>query len=84
MPVTPKAQIKRSRAAIENQRRVKQVGIVDQVAAFDHVEKCHEQQKSDSQTDHYDQGCACSCRLLFDSCHSCHIRILQAGLFPGE
>ena len=73
----PKAQIKRSRARVENERRIQQVGFVEQIAALDHVQKCHEQQEGNSQSHHYDQRCTRRRWLRFDSCYSCHRRILQ-------
>ena len=42
VPVTPNAEIKRACAGVENQRRIQQIGVIKQVAALDHVEKCHE------------------------------------------
>src|ERR1019366_10411225 len=76
-------EIKRSCSGIENERCVEQIGVVEQIAALDHVQKCHEQQEGNAQSHHHDQRCTGSRWLLFGFCHSRHRRILHAGIhFP--
>src|SRR5208282_784777 len=62
----------RASSGVENQGGEEQVGLAQNVATLDHVQKCHQQQERDRQSDHYDQGHA-SCRLLLFCLCSCHL-----------
>ena len=46
-----KSQIQRAGAGVENQSGEEQVRLVQEIATLDHVQKCHEQQERDCQSD---------------------------------
>ncbi len=66
-----KSEIQRASASVENQSGEQEIRLIQKIAALHHVQKCHEQQKRDGQSDHHDQGHA-GCRLLLFCFCACH------------
>ena len=70
-PGDTESKVKRASACIENQRGKEQVGFAQYVAALNHIQKCHEQQKGYRQPHKYNQGrTGCRGLLLSGFCFS--------------